>query len=257
MKQVILSFLINPLLTVEMLSITFFPLSDYTLKSLWHLNCIWWLELSETWIASLCLCCSFTELKGGSSMRYCGMWIGYGLQMELWSVFSWQACSCLDGVTTVRPGTAGEARITASLCRWSQVTVEEVMTTTAYLDLFLRSISEPALLEIFLRFILLHQHENVHILDTLTSRINTPFRVRRAPQGRGLLTQNRFQEGLLLESNYEYSLVSPHPFFLSAITFWFWKSRTRSFFFFSVRSPSVREVALPALHRMFFSDCLG
>ncbi|XP_022259217.1 protein FAM160A1 isoform X2 [Canis lupus familiaris] len=57
------------------------------------------------------------------------------------------------------------------------VTVEEVMTTTAYLDLFLRSISEPALLEIFLRFILLHQHENVHILDTLTSRINTPFRL--------------------------------------------------------------------------------
>ncbi|XP_024619812.1 protein FAM160A1 isoform X1 [Neophocaena asiaeorientalis asiaeorientalis] len=58
-----------------------------------------------------------------------------------------------------------------------KVTVEEVMTTTAYLDLFLRSISEPALLEIFLRFILLHQHENVHILDTLTSRINTPFQL--------------------------------------------------------------------------------
>nr|XP_003476972.2 protein FAM160A1 isoform X1 [Cavia porcellus]XP_013015615.1 protein FAM160A1 isoform X1 [Cavia porcellus]XP_013015616.1 protein FAM160A1 isoform X1 [Cavia porcellus] len=58
-----------------------------------------------------------------------------------------------------------------------KVTVEEVMTTTAYLDLFLRSISEPALLETFLRFILLHQHENVHILDTLTSRINTPFRL--------------------------------------------------------------------------------
>ncbi|NXR09483.1 F16A1 protein, partial [Semnornis frantzii] len=57
------------------------------------------------------------------------------------------------------------------------VTVEEVMTTTAYLDLFLRSVSEPALLKIFLRFILLHRHENVHILDTLTSRINTPFRL--------------------------------------------------------------------------------
>ncbi|XP_014743731.1 PREDICTED: protein FAM160A1-like isoform X1 [Sturnus vulgaris] len=56
-------------------------------------------------------------------------------------------------------------------------TVEEVMTTTAYLDLFLRSVSEPALLKIFLHFILLHQHENVHILDTLTSRINTPFRL--------------------------------------------------------------------------------
>ncbi|XP_053259107.1 FHF complex subunit HOOK interacting protein 1A [Podarcis raffonei] len=58
-----------------------------------------------------------------------------------------------------------------------KVTVEEVMTTTAYLDLFLRSVSEPALLQIFLRFILLHRHENVHILDTLTSRINTPFRL--------------------------------------------------------------------------------
>ncbi|XP_075786164.1 FHF complex subunit HOOK-interacting protein 1A isoform X2 [Pelodiscus sinensis] len=58
-----------------------------------------------------------------------------------------------------------------------KVTVEEVMTTTAYLDLFLRSVSEPALLQIFLRFILLHQHENVHILDTLTSRINTPFQL--------------------------------------------------------------------------------
>ncbi|XP_026553928.1 protein FAM160A1 [Pseudonaja textilis] len=58
-----------------------------------------------------------------------------------------------------------------------KVTVEEVMTTTAYLDLFLRSVSEPALLKIFLRFILLHRHENVHILDTLASRINTPFQL--------------------------------------------------------------------------------
>ncbi|XP_077156206.1 FHF complex subunit HOOK-interacting protein 1A isoform X1 [Paroedura picta] len=58
-----------------------------------------------------------------------------------------------------------------------KVTVEEVMTTTAYLDLFLRSVSEPALLQIFLHFILLHRHENIQILDTLTSRINTPFRL--------------------------------------------------------------------------------
>nr|XP_024657221.1 protein FAM160A1-like [Maylandia zebra] len=48
-----------------------------------------------------------------------------------------------------------------------KLTVEEVMTTTAYLDLFLRSISEPALLQTFLSFILLHTHDNVHILDTL------------------------------------------------------------------------------------------
>ncbi|XP_045068814.1 FHF complex subunit HOOK interacting protein 1A-like, partial [Coregonus clupeaformis] len=56
-------------------------------------------------------------------------------------------------------------------------TLEEVMTTTAYLDLFLRSASEPALLQTFLSFILLHTHDNVHILDTLVSRINTPFQL--------------------------------------------------------------------------------
>ncbi|XP_071359663.1 FHF complex subunit HOOK-interacting protein 1A [Trachinotus anak] len=58
-----------------------------------------------------------------------------------------------------------------------KLTLEEVMTTTAYLDLFLRSVSEPALLQMFLSFILLHQHESVHILDTLVSRINTPFQL--------------------------------------------------------------------------------
>ncbi|XP_028658531.1 FHF complex subunit HOOK interacting protein 1A [Erpetoichthys calabaricus] len=58
-----------------------------------------------------------------------------------------------------------------------KLTVEEVMTTTAYLDLFLRNISELALLQIFLSFIFLHKHENVHILDTLVSRINTPFQL--------------------------------------------------------------------------------
>ncbi|XP_061768662.1 FHF complex subunit HOOK-interacting protein 1A-like isoform X2 [Nerophis ophidion] len=58
-----------------------------------------------------------------------------------------------------------------------KLTVEEVMTTTAYLDLFLRTISEPALLQTFLSFILLHTHDNVHILDTLVSRVNTPFQL--------------------------------------------------------------------------------
>ncbi|KAA8582766.1 hypothetical protein FQN60_006437 [Etheostoma spectabile] len=51
------------------------------------------------------------------------------------------------------------------------------MTTTAYLDLFLRSISEPALLQSFLSFVLLHTHDNVHVLDTLVSRVNTPFQL--------------------------------------------------------------------------------
>ncbi|XP_068606730.1 FHF complex subunit HOOK-interacting protein 1A [Brachionichthys hirsutus] len=58
-----------------------------------------------------------------------------------------------------------------------KLTLEEVMATTAYLDLFLRSVTEPSLLQTFLSFILLHQHESVHILDTLVSRINTPFQL--------------------------------------------------------------------------------
>lgn len=51
------------------------------------------------------------------------------------------------------------------------------MTTTAYLELFLRHISDPALLQTFLIFILEHRHDNINILDTLVSRINTPFQV--------------------------------------------------------------------------------
>lgn len=58
-----------------------------------------------------------------------------------------------------------------------KLTVEEVMTTTAYLDLFLRSVHEPALLQTFLSFILMHTHDHVHVLDTLVSRVNTPFQV--------------------------------------------------------------------------------
>ncbi|XP_053499903.1 FHF complex subunit HOOK interacting protein 1A [Ictalurus furcatus] len=56
-------------------------------------------------------------------------------------------------------------------------TLEEVMTTTAYLELFLRHISDPALLQTFLIFILEHRHDNINILDTLVSRINTPFQL--------------------------------------------------------------------------------
>lgn len=124
----------------------------------------------------------------------------------------------------------GEAHL-CSLCRWAQVTVEEVMTTTAYLDLFLRSISEPALLEIFLRFILLHQHENVHILDTLTSRINTPFRVRRAPVEGKLWLRTDFRRVCFWNKTTEYSLlfISPPFIFLSAFTFLFWKRWARLF----------------------------
>ncbi|CAL8241312.1 unnamed protein product [Merluccius merluccius] len=58
-----------------------------------------------------------------------------------------------------------------------KLTVEEVMATTAYLDVFFRCVSEPALLHTFLSFILLHTHDHVLILDTLVSRVNTPFQL--------------------------------------------------------------------------------
>ncbi|XP_059384543.1 FHF complex subunit HOOK-interacting protein 1A [Carassius carassius] len=58
-----------------------------------------------------------------------------------------------------------------------KLTLEEVMTTTAYLELFLRSISDSALVQTFLIFILRYRHDNVSILDTLVSRINTPFQL--------------------------------------------------------------------------------
>ena len=48
---------------------------------------------------------------------------------------------------------------------------------TAYLELFLRSISEPALLRTFLRFLLLHRHDTHTILDTLVARIGSNSRV--------------------------------------------------------------------------------
>lgn len=97
------------------------------------------------------------------------------------------------------------------------------MTTTAYLDLFLRSISEPALLEIFLRFILLHRHENVHILDTLTSRINTPFRVR--------FQENSFWKKIM---NILFFLPSLPPFFFSCSHYHFYFGNRECIFLLAV-----------------------
>ncbi|XP_068122571.1 FHF complex subunit HOOK-interacting protein 1B [Hyperolius riggenbachi] len=52
-----------------------------------------------------------------------------------------------------------------------KTSIEEMIASTAYLELFLRSISESTLLKTFLRFILLHRHDNTTILHTLISRI--------------------------------------------------------------------------------------
>ncbi|XP_076969944.1 FHF complex subunit HOOK-interacting protein 1B isoform X5 [Tamandua tetradactyla] len=58
-----------------------------------------------------------------------------------------------------------------------KTSVEEMIASTAYLELFLRSISEPALLCTFLRFLLLHRHDTHTILDTLVARIGSNSRV--------------------------------------------------------------------------------
>ncbi|XP_041858001.1 FTS and Hook-interacting protein homolog [Melanotaenia boesemani] len=55
--------------------------------------------------------------------------------------------------------------------------VDEMIASTAYLDLFLRSITETSLLRTFLRFILLHRHDNDTILDTLLTRISSNSRL--------------------------------------------------------------------------------
>ncbi|CAJ0957866.1 unnamed protein product [Ranitomeya imitator] len=58
-----------------------------------------------------------------------------------------------------------------------KTSIEEMIASTAYLELFLRSISETALLKTFLRFILLHRHDSATILHTLTSRIASNSRL--------------------------------------------------------------------------------
>lgn len=58
-----------------------------------------------------------------------------------------------------------------------KTSIEEMIASTAYLELFLRSISETPLLKTFLRFILLHRHDSSTILQTLISRIASNSRL--------------------------------------------------------------------------------
>lgn len=56
----------------------------------------------------------------------------------------------------------------------TQNCVDEIIAATAYLDLFLRTVNEPNLRKIFLKFILYAKFdERVTLLDTLVSRINS------------------------------------------------------------------------------------
>ncbi|XP_076811105.1 FHF complex subunit HOOK-interacting protein 1B-like isoform X2 [Clavelina lepadiformis] len=53
----------------------------------------------------------------------------------------------------------------------SETSANEVVVTTAYLNLFLRSVTAPALMRCFLKFLLTHCHENNVIINTLIQRI--------------------------------------------------------------------------------------
>ena len=55
--------------------------------------------------------------------------------------------------------------------------MEEVIAATAYLELFIRRITEPALICTFLKFILTERHDDIFILDSLIQRISSNSRV--------------------------------------------------------------------------------
>ncbi|XP_075676132.1 FHIP family protein AGAP011705 isoform X2 [Dermatophagoides pteronyssinus] len=52
-----------------------------------------------------------------------------------------------------------------------QNTLDEIITTTAYLDLFIRTTSEPKLIRIFLEFLCFEVYDNNFIISTLINRI--------------------------------------------------------------------------------------
>lgn len=58
-----------------------------------------------------------------------------------------------------------------------QNTVEDLIAATAYLELFIRSVTEPGLLFSFVQFLLEDKFDGERILDHLVQRINSKTRV--------------------------------------------------------------------------------
>jgi len=52
------------------------------------------------------------------------------------------------------------------------VAEEEVATATVYLDLLLRSVTHPGLLQTFVKFVLCERFEKIKIIELLVNRIN-------------------------------------------------------------------------------------
>lgn len=51
--------------------------------------------------------------------------------------------------------------------------MEELATVTAYVDLFLRTITEPSLLQAFLKMLFVKTSEGQPVIDTLIMRIGS------------------------------------------------------------------------------------
>ncbi|KAH9505688.1 hypothetical protein Btru_055502 [Bulinus truncatus] len=54
-----------------------------------------------------------------------------------------------------------------------QISREEVMTATAYLDLFIRHVTDPFLLKATLKFVMTEKYDDMSILESLLQRINS------------------------------------------------------------------------------------
>lgn len=58
-----------------------------------------------------------------------------------------------------------------------QTTDDELVVATAYLELFVRSVSHPGVLHSFVKFILTATYENKRVIDCLIQRINASYRL--------------------------------------------------------------------------------
>ena len=61
--------------------------------------------------------------------------------------------------------------MTASVVCYKQSSTEALIAATAYLDLFLRSITDANLMKVFVKFIMLEKCDGSPILNSLVSRV--------------------------------------------------------------------------------------
>ena len=79
------------------------------------------------------------------------------------------------------------------LCFSFQSLESELVCSTAYLELFIRKITEPRLLAVFLQFLFTETHDGKVIIDILVTRLALQSQVRNIPKiEKGEASQNFF-----------------------------------------------------------------